>query len=218
MVEQRLTGTLHQEASPGCCFFCVFLLGGSIVRNQRVLFLVEMAIFSALAILLDIIPFLSFKLWAQGGSVSFAMVPVFIMAFRWGVKGGMTTGLLFGIYQILTGAYIITPLQTVLDYLVAFSVIGLAGVVAKPLWKAISSNQKGSLIFWVTVGCFIGSLLRFFGHFIAGIIFYGEFAPEGQPVWLYSLIYNGGYMLPAFVLSAMIVALLFVQRPQLVIR
>ncbi|MGI8314192.1 energy-coupled thiamine transporter ThiT [Halobacillus mangrovi] len=188
------------------------------MRNQRVLFLVEMAIFSALAILLDIIPFLSFKLWAQGGSVSFAMVPVFIMAFRWGVKGGMTTGLLFGIYQILTGAYIITPLQTVLDYLVAFSVIGLAGVVAQPLWKAISSNEKGSLIFWVTVGCFIGSLLRFLGHFIAGIVFYGEFAPEGQPVWLYSLIYNGGYMLPAFVLSAMIVALLFVQRPQLVIK
>ncbi|MBH0228888.1 energy-coupled thiamine transporter ThiT [Halobacillus yeomjeoni] len=188
------------------------------MRNKRVLFLVEIAIFSALAILLDIIPFLSFKLWAQGGSVSFAMVPVFIIAFRWGVKGGVATGLLFGIYQILTGAYIMTPLQTFLDYGVAFAVIGFAGVVAKPIWEAIRENKQKSLIFWVVIGCFIGSALRFAGHFIAGIVFYGKFAPEGQPVWLYSLVYNGGYMLPAFILSALIVSLLFVQRPKLVLR
>ncbi|KHE71472.1 energy-coupled thiamine transporter ThiT, partial [Halobacillus sp. BBL2006] len=93
-----------------------------------------------------------------------------------------------------------------------------AGVVAKPLWKAISSNKKGSLIAWITIGCFIGSLLRFFGHFVAGIVFYGQFAPKGQPVWLYSLVYNGGYMLPAFILSAIIVSLLFLQRPKLLIR
>ncbi|WP_027953770.1 energy-coupled thiamine transporter ThiT [Halobacillus kuroshimensis] len=187
------------------------------MRNRRVLFLVEIAIFSALALLLDIIPFLSFKLWAQGGSVSFAMVPVFIMAFRWGVKGGVATGLLLGIYQILTGAYIITPLQTLLDYVVAFAVIGAAGIVAKPLWNAIRSKETKALVGWIITGCFIGSVLRFFGHFAAGIIFYGEFAPEGQPVWLYSLVYNGGYMLPAFILSAIVISLLFMQRPKLVL-
>ncbi|MBX0356752.1 energy-coupled thiamine transporter ThiT [Halobacillus sp. Nhm2S1] len=185
------------------------------MRNRRVLFLVEVAIFSALALLLDIIPFLSFKLWAQGGSVSFAMVPVFIMAFRWGLKGGVTTGLLLGIYQIMTGAYIMTPLQAFLDYVVAFAVIGGAGLVAKPLWNAIKTKESRRLVGWIIVGCLIGSVLRFFGHFFAGIVFYGEFAPEGQPVWLYSLIYNGGYMLPAFILSSIVVSLLFVKRPKL---
>ncbi|ELK46049.1 energy-coupled thiamine transporter ThiT [Halobacillus sp. ACCC02827] len=185
------------------------------MRNRRVLFLVEVAIFSALALLLDIIPFLSFKLWAQGGSVSLAMVPVFIIAFRWGIKGGVATGLLLGAYQILTGAYIMTPLQTFLDYFVAFGVIGLAGVAAKPVWNAVRKQNKKAIVGWIIVGCFVGSLLRFFGHFLAGIVFYGEFAPEGQPVWLYSLVYNGGYMLPAFVLSSIVLIILFLQRPKL---
>ncbi|MFZ0474417.1 MAG: ECF transporter S component, partial [Halobacillus sp.] len=122
------------------------------MQNRRVLFMVEVAIFSALAILLDIIPFLSFKLWAQGGSVSFAMVPVFIMAFRWGVRGGVLTGLLLGFYQILTGAIIITPMQTVIDYILAFAVIGLAGVVAKPLWNSIKEDHKKSLVMWIAIG------------------------------------------------------------------
>ncbi|MCP3030588.1 energy-coupled thiamine transporter ThiT [Halobacillus sp. A1] len=185
------------------------------MRNKRVLFLVEVAIFSALAILLDVIPFLSFKLWAQGGSVSFAMVPVFIMAFRWGLSGGVLTGVLLGIYQILFGAIMVTPLQTLLDYIVAFGVIGLAGVFAKPVWDAAAAHRKKKLMTWVIAGAFIGSLFRFLGHFVAGIVFYGEFAPEGQPVWLYSLIYNGGYMLPAFIVSTIVLGLLFLKRPSI---
>ncbi|RWZ60834.1 energy-coupled thiamine transporter ThiT [Halobacillus fulvus] len=188
------------------------------MRNKRVLFLVEVAIFSALALLLDILPFLSFKLWAQGGSISFAMVPVFIVAFRWGVKGGIATGILFGFYQILTGAYIVTPVQTILDYVVAFAVLGLAGVVARPIWESIKKNNKQKLVTWIFIGCFIGSLLRFFGHFLAGIIFYGTLAPEGQPVWLYSTLYNGSYMLPGFVLSALVLSFLLIKRPRLLLR
>ncbi|MFD2924072.1 energy-coupled thiamine transporter ThiT [Halobacillus naozhouensis] len=187
------------------------------MRNKRVLFLVEVAIFSALAILLDIIPFLSFKLWAQGGSVSFAMVPVFIMAFRWGLGGGVLTGLLLGFYQILFGAYILTPMQTFLDYFVAFGVIGLAGIFARPVWEAARSRKVKRMAVWLVLGAFIGSLFRFLGHFAAGIVFYGEFAPPGQPVWLYSLLYNGGYMLPAFIVSAIVLCLLFSQRPTLLL-
>ncbi|UOQ92949.1 energy-coupled thiamine transporter ThiT [Halobacillus shinanisalinarum] len=188
------------------------------MQNKRVLFMVEVAIFSALAILLDIIPFLSFKLWAQGGSVSFAMVPVFIMAFRWGLRGGLLTGLLLGFYQILVGgAILISIAQTFLDYFVAFGVIGLAGIFAKPVREAARERHMKRLAAWVIAGSFVGSLFRFFGHFTAGIVFYDEFAPEGQPVWLYSLLYNGGYMLPTFILSAVILCLLFSQRPTLLI-
>ncbi|WP_101843684.1 energy-coupled thiamine transporter ThiT [Halobacillus sp. Marseille-P3879] len=185
------------------------------MRNNRVLFLVEAAIFSALAILLDVLPFLSFKLWAQGGSVSFSMVPVFIMAFRWGIKGGVVTGLLLGFYQILAGAYIVTPVQTFLDYIVAFGVIGIAGIVTKQVWEAAAARDNKSLLIWIVTGVFVGSLLRFLSHFIAGIIFYGTLAPEGMSVWFYSLTYNGGYMLPTFVLCSIILGLLFIQRPAL---
>ncbi|UOQ46502.1 energy-coupled thiamine transporter ThiT [Halobacillus salinarum] len=189
------------------------------MRSRRVLFLVEMAIFSAIAVLLDIIPFLSFKLWAQGGSVSFSMVPVLIMAFRWGLKGGLTSGFLLGLYQILLGnAFLVTPVQTFLDYIVAFTLIGLAGLTSAQVAAAAHKNRVKRMVTGIIIGCFIGSLFRFLSHFTAGIVFYGNFAPPGQPVWLYSLIYNGGYMLPDFILSAVLVGLLFVNRPMLVQR
>ncbi|MFQ3546024.1 energy-coupled thiamine transporter ThiT [Halobacillus rhizosphaerae] len=188
------------------------------MKHKGVLFLVEVAIFSAIAILLDIIPFLSFKLWAQGGSVSFSMVPVFIMAYRWGIKGGLLTGFLLGVYQILLGnALLVTPVQSFLDYILAFTSIGFAGIMAGQIASAASKHHVKRMITAIITGCLIGSLLRFVSHFIAGIVFYGKFAPPGQPVWLYSLLYNGGYMLPAFILSAVIVSILFVKRPQLII-
>lgn len=185
------------------------------MTHRRILFLVESSILSALALLLDVIPFLSFKLWAQGGSISLSMVPVLLMAFRWGTKGGMMTGLLFGAYQILTGAYVVTILQTFLDYFVAFSLIGLGGVVSSYLKEAIQSKEKRHMIMWISVGCFIGSISRFLGHFFAGIAFYGSLAPPGQPVWLYSLTYNGSYMLPAFILTTVVIASLLYKRPKL---
>ncbi|TGB05145.1 energy-coupled thiamine transporter ThiT [Halobacillus salinus] len=185
--------------------------------HRRILFLVEVAIFAALALLLDVIPFLSFKVWAQGGSVSFSMVPVFLMAFRWGMKGGMTTGLLFGLYQIFAGAYIVTIMQTLLDYFIAFAAIGVSGIVSGPVQQAISAHRKKGWILWMTLGCFIGSVLRFAAHFLAGLIFYGSLAPPGQPVWLYSLVYNGGYMLPAFLLSTLVMILLLSKRPKLLL-
>ena len=58
-------------------------------KRSNTLFLVEVAVFSALAYLLDLVSgLLSLKIWPQGGSISIAMIPIFIMAFRWGIKGG----------------------------------------------------------------------------------------------------------------------------------
>src|SRR5699024_10474383 len=98
------------------------------MRSKRVLFLVEVAMFTALALALDLLPFLSFKIWGQGGSISFAMIPVFIVAFRWGLKGGLLTGFLYGALQIPFGAWIMTPLQGFIEYGLAFTVLGFAGI------------------------------------------------------------------------------------------
>ena len=100
------------------------------MRNNRLLFMVEIAVFSALALIFDLLAnVVSFSLWPQGGSVSISMVPVFLMAYRWGVKGGLTTGLLLGLLQIISGtAYIMHPIQGLLDYIVAYTVVGFAGI------------------------------------------------------------------------------------------
>ncbi|SDJ17878.1 energy-coupled thiamine transporter ThiT [Salimicrobium halophilum] len=187
------------------------------MQQQRVLFLVEAAIFSAIALLLDILPFLSINLWFQGGSISFAMIPVFLMAFRWGISGGMITGLLFGFYQLFTGAFIVHPVQAFLDYIVAFAVIGTAGIVATKIKKNARNDHMEHVLTYVVLGTLIGSTLRFLSHFVAGMVFFASLA-ENQPVWLYSLLYNGGYMLPSFIASAIVISLLLWKRPRLLLR
>ncbi|MBR7796420.1 energy-coupled thiamine transporter ThiT [Agaribacter marinus] len=185
---------------------------------RSTLFLVEVAIFAAFAFLLDFIPFLSFKVWAQGGSISFAMIPIFIVAFRWGVKGGLLAGLLLGGLQLLFGPTVFVPLQGFLDYIVAFTVLGFAGIFAKPVQAAVKEGKTKISLYYIAVGVFLGSALRFLAHFTGGIVFFGEFAPEGQPVWLYSLLYNGSYMLPGFILSTVLVFFLFQKQPRTLLR
>ncbi|MFD2628192.1 energy-coupled thiamine transporter ThiT [Oceanobacillus kapialis] len=184
------------------------------MNRKRTLFLVEVAIFAAFALLLDIIPFLSFKIWAQGGSISFAMIPIFIVAFRWGIKGGLLAGLLWGILQIAVGtAYVLFPIQGFLDYAVAFTVLGFAGVFAGKVQRNIKKGNTKKYLGYIVAGVFLGSVLRFAAHYVAGVTFF-ESAIDGQPVWLYSLLYNGSYMLPAFVLSAVLVFFLFHKQPR----
>ena len=73
------------------------------------------------------------------------------------------------------------------DYLIAFGVIGLGGV-----FRGIKNQAVG-----LALGALLASVLRFLCHFLSGITVWAGFA-DGMPVWLYSLIYNGLYMLPEF--------------------
>ncbi|HEX6595103.1 MAG TPA: energy-coupled thiamine transporter ThiT [Bacillota bacterium] len=185
------------------------------MRSERTLFLIEVAIFTALALVLDMIPFLKFQIWAQGGSISFAMIPVFIVAFRWGLKGGLLTGFLYGALQIpLGGAYILTPLQAFIEYGLAFTALGLAGIFSKQIQQAVKQGKTKTYFTYIMSGIFIGTSLRFLGHVIAGVIFFSEYAPEGQPAWLYSVIYNSSYMVPSFILCTVAIFFLFHKQPK----
>lgn len=186
------------------------------MKRNKTLFLVEVAVFTALAFLLDLVSsFVFSRIWPEGGSVSIAMVPIFIMAYRWGIKGGVLTGFLLGLLQFVLGySQIYTLVQGFVDYFVAFSVVGLAGIFTAQIKQAVQQQQKGKWITFVTIGIFVGSLLRFLAHFYSGIVFFGEYAPKGQSVALYSLIYNGTYMLPSFIISAIVVILVISAAPK----
>src|SRR5699024_5097650 len=99
------------------------------------------------------------------------------------------------------------------DYAIAFTVIGFAGLFAKQIQQAVKEGKTKNYLTYITAGVLLGSVLRFIAHFYAGIVFYGS-AVEGQPAWLYSLIYNGSYMFPSFVLSAILVFFLFHKQPR----
>lgn len=186
------------------------------MKQKETLFLVEVAVFTALAYLLDVLSGVIFgHLWPQGGSVSIQMVPVFLMAYRWGVKGGLLTGFLLGLLQIILGwSKIYHPVQGFIDYFIAFSLVGIAGIFATQVKSALHHNKKIAWISFATIGILIGSTLRFLSHFYTGIVFFGSYAPEGQPAALYSLVYNGTYMLPSFILSAIVVILVIAAAPK----
>lgn len=188
------------------------------MRNQKVLLLVEIAIFAALGFVLD---FVAFKM-PQGGSVSLVMVPIVLMAFRRGALAGIITGLLVGLLQIVSGLISVTPLsfnfvvmQVILDYLVAYGVVGFAGLMRKQYSNNIAQNKHVKNIIIIVTAVFIGSFLRYATHVITGIFFFGMYADEGQNLFLYSSIYNATYMIPVFLLTAVICSLLFVAAPRL---
>ncbi|MGI2329529.1 energy-coupled thiamine transporter ThiT [Planococcus sp. YIM B11945] len=187
------------------------------MRNKRILLLVEIAIFGALGYVLD---FVAFKM-PQGGSVSLVMIPIVLMAFRRGVGAGVLTGLLVGLLQIVTGVISVTPLsfgfvilQVILDYLVAYAMVGFAGSMRSQYVNGLQNGKTGSMISAIVIGILIASFLRYVVHVITGILFFAEFA-EGNVV-IYSIIYNATYMIPVFLLAAVVCSALFVAAPKLV--
>lgn len=175
--------------------------------------MMEVAICAALAVVFDSIVLFTAP---QGGSVSLVMLPVFLIAFRHGVKAGVLTGLLLGVLQMIFKVYYVHPIQVLLDYALAFTGIGLAGVFMNPVKRAFASGQKKLGIVYMFLGALLGSSARFLCHFVAGIVFYGSFAPEGTPVALYSLVYNAWYMIPSFLISVAILNILVATAPLLI--
>ncbi|QST01315.1 energy-coupled thiamine transporter ThiT [Pontibacillus sp. ALD_SL1] len=184
------------------------------MKRSPILFLVEIAMFAALGAVLSL-PFLTIPLWVQGGSIAFSMVPIFFMAYRWGLKGGLMTGLLVGVFNSLINPFIVHPVQYVMDYPLAYAVVGVAGLFSKPALKAVREGHAKAFTIYIILGTLIGSGLRFMSHFVGGIVFFSSFAPKGTPAWIYSLTYNIGYMLPSFIISAVILNIILYKQPKL---
>lgn len=187
-------------------------------NNQRLLFLVEVSMLASLAFLLDLVSGVFGRL-PQGGSISLGMIPIFILSFRWGLKGGLLAGFLLGLLQIVLGtAFIAHPVQAFIDYFFAFTVVGLSGILFKKVQQAALNRKKGAVVLYVLIGTFIGNALRYLAHVIAGVYFFSEYTPKGTPVWTYSFVYNGSFMLPTFIVSAIVTALILITAPRLVTR
>jgi len=159
-------------------------------KNPQIL--AEVAIFTALATVLSILP----PLWRmpQGGSVSLAsMVPIIWLALRRGPKVGIATGLLYGVIQFMIDPYAINPFQWFFDYPLAFGVLGLA---------AFFPNRP-------ILGSTIAITGRFLMHFISGAVYWAPIIASDMNPVIYSTIYNGTYLLPELVISGAILYVLF---------
>ena len=140
----------------------------------------------------------------QGGSITVAsLLPLMIYSYMFGVKKGVFAGFIYGVLQAFQDLYILHPAQFILDYPVAFACIGLAGVFANV--KALNKLPQVQ----IALGGSVAGLARFVMHFLSGIFAFGMWAPEGQPVWLYSLTYQSAYVLPDIAIAVVIAILVF---------
>lgn len=189
------------------------------MQNKRLLMLVEIAIFATLAYVLDLFAIIKMP---QGGSATFGMIPIFVVAIRWGLKAGIVSGAIFGFLQLIYGGYVVTVVQGIFEYIIAFAVLGFAGIFSKQILEGIKNANKFAILTNIVVAIFIACTLRFFAHVVAGVVWIDLFMPEGLPagqsVWLYSLGYNLTYMLPSFIIAAIVCGILFTSRPKLILQ
>lgn len=168
--------------------------------------LVECAMMIAMAVVLSFIKIYEFP---QGGSVTLAsMAPIVLISYRHGIKWGVLAALIYSLLQmILPPGFYPPPAKTfiafaavvLLDYVIAFTVLGTAALFGKPFKNKVLAGAVGAAA--VTV-------LRLVCHFLSGILVWDSYAPEGTPVWLYSLGYNGTYMLWEIIITAVAAAVL----------
>lgn len=159
--------------------------------------LCEAAIFVAIA---QVLSYLKLYQLPYGGSVTPAMFPILFFAFRWGLPSGLMAGFGFGLLQLIfDGAYAWGWQSMLLDYLLAFTPLGLAG-----LFTRSKLGMKGMYL-----GTLLGCLGRFIVHYIAGVTLWAEYAPEEfTSASAYSLVYNGSYMLGCTILALILTAVL----------
>ena len=140
----------------------------------------------------------------NGGSLTPAMFPILLYGLRWGLAKGLGAGFVFGLMQLLfDGAYAWGWQSMILDYLLAFTPLGLAGLFKGKAWG-------------IFPGIAVGNAARFLVHFFSGITVYRIYAPTEIPgigvfddAVLYSLVYNGVYMLPCAVLALAVAGVLY---------
>lgn len=180
------------------------------MQNFKTRKLVEGAAMVALATVLSYVRV--FKLpW--GGSITLlSMLPIVVYSIRWGIKDGFKVSFAFALVQFFQGigdglfGWGLTPIMLIacilIDYFLAYSILGIAGIFRK---HGTSGNLAGVAL------AIIG---RFIFHFISGIVIWHSFGAlwdgfETNSEVLYSLLYNGAYMLPELVFTLVATAILF---------
>ncbi len=131
--------------------------------HTRVRMLCEGALMVAAAQILSMI-----KLWEMpwGGSVVLAMVPMILFAVRWGLGPGLLAGFVFGVLQfVFDGGFALGWQSIIGDYLVAFTALGLAGVM---------KGKKGGIYIGTVIGC----LARFLVHYVVGATVWASYMPD----------------------------------------
>ena len=117
-----------------------------------------------------------------GGSATiFSMFIIFLPSYLYGIRVGLIAAFAFGCLDLLIGPSIVHPVQVLLDYPLAYGMLGLGGIMNK--------HKNG-----LQMGYLISIIGRFVMVALSGMIFWAEYTPEGWNFIMWSLVYNGTYI------------------------
>ncbi len=163
------------------------------MKKNNLLALLEGAVMIALAMILSVITII--KMPFGGGITAASMIPIILLSYRRKVKWGVIVAFVYGTLQLLLGmenlqyatSFAAACAIIFLDYIIAFSVLGLAGMFRDKL-----SLQSGELLCGTAIVC----ILRYICHVIAGCTVWAGVSVPTSDGLVYSLVYNAAYMIP----------------------
>lgn len=166
------------------------------IRKRSKKMTVKQLAFCAVSIALGtVLSYIKVFSFPTGGSITLlSMLIVCLPGYWFGLGAGIMTGVAYGVLQMLIDPYILYPMQLVMDYLLAFGALGLAGLFAR---------RKGGLI----PGYITGVIGRYVFAVLSGWIFFGMYAWEGWNPLLYSVVYNGIYIFAEAIVTIVILLL-----------
>lgn len=120
-----------------------------------------------------------------GGSATLAsMLPLMLYAYIFGARKGLFAGVIYGVLQFIQNPSVYEPMQVLIDYPIAFSALGLAGIAKN--FRFLKGNMIAEFVVGMTIAC----LFRYFAHVISGYFVFYVYAPEGMNFLAYSLLAN----------------------------
>ena len=214
------------------------------MKKKNLYWLVESAIMLALSIVLEMVSKSVIPKMTFGGQLTIvSMLPIVLVGWKYGIGKGLVTSFVYSLAEMLIGiadgtisAAFLPPeqdglgigkaiLMLILDYILAYTVLGLGS-----MYKKAIKNDSLSL----SLGAFTVLSLRYFSHILSGYILYGAwaewfFTQDGFYSWgetimntfsgnglslVYSIVYNGFYMIPEIIITT-IVAVVIGKIPQI---
>ena len=195
LTEQQITN-VYVIVSVALAVLAISLL--LIIGRKNIVFTAKKLAYVAVCIALTTaLSFLKFELpFLNGGSITlFSLVPVLIVSYKFGVYYGVITGIVTGLLQFVTSPWALTPLSFLLDYILPYTCVGLAGVFKKPIKHPTLS---------LTLGTTLSYTVRFIMHFLSGLNYYAMgYITEGFPadnMFIYSFVYNLSYVVPDMII------------------
>lgn len=172
------------------------------MKNQQLQVGLEVALMAVVAYVLGLLP-----LGIAFFEIEIGMVPIVLLSLRRGSVAGIMSGFLWGLIKLLTGnVWILSPFQVFLEYFIAFAASGMAGLFANRVKKYIQASEKKSYYNNLALASIWASFWKYLIHFIAGLIFWSSYAPEGMGAVIYSLLVNGS----AFIMTGTVNSLILI--------